>query len=53
MNDFVFALCRNVTCAAAAILITLTAGASFVESTSVAPATSLSAPPAVTASLQA
>jgi hypothetical protein len=37
MNTFVSALYREVTCGAAAILITLVLGAAFVRSTSVAP----------------
>jgi hypothetical protein len=37
MNTFVSALYRDVTCGAAAILITLVLGAAFVQSTSLAP----------------
>jgi hypothetical protein len=37
MSTFVSTLYRNVTCGAAAILITLVCGAAFVQSTSVAP----------------
>ena len=39
MNTFVSALYRDLTCGAAAILITLVFGAAFVQSTSVAPGT--------------
>ena len=39
MNTFVSALYRDLTCGAAAILITLVLGAAFVQSTSVAPGT--------------
>jgi len=39
MNTFVSAFYRDVTCGAAATLITLVLGATFVQSTSVAPGT--------------
>jgi hypothetical protein len=39
MNAFVTALYRDVTCAAAATVITLVIGMSFVQSTAAAPAT--------------
>lgn len=42
MNAYLSALYRAVTCAAAALLITLIVGASFVESTSVARGTEAS-----------
>jgi hypothetical protein len=38
MNPFIAIAYRNLTCAAAALLISLIVGASFVESTAVAPA---------------
>ena len=46
MNAFLSTLYRDLTCAAAALVITLIVGASFVESTAVAPGaqTSASAP---------
>jgi len=44
MNAFVSALYRDVTCAAAAILITLIVGASFVQSTAVAPGVTAASP---------
>jgi hypothetical protein len=37
MNAFVSALYRDLTCAAAALLITVVVGASFVQSTATAP----------------
>jgi hypothetical protein len=37
MNPFIATAYRNLTCAAAALVITLIVGASFVQSTSVAP----------------
>ncbi|HXW74421.1 MAG TPA: hypothetical protein VEK10_06370 [Steroidobacteraceae bacterium] len=37
MNSFIAMAYRDLTCAAAALLITLIVGASFVESTSAAP----------------
>jgi hypothetical protein len=37
MNALVSGLCRNLTCAAAAVLISLVIGASFVQSTSLPP----------------
>jgi len=47
MNSFIAIAYRDLTCAAAALLITLIVGASFVESTSVAPGTHASARAAV------
>jgi hypothetical protein len=46
MNAYLSAIYRDVTCAAVALVITLIVGASFVESTAVAPGaqTSVSAP---------
>ena len=38
MNAFISALHRDLTCAAAALLITVVMGASFVQSTAAAPA---------------
>ena len=38
MNAFISAAYRDLTCAAAALLITVVMGASFVQSTAVAPA---------------
>jgi hypothetical protein len=38
MNAFISALYRDLTCAGAALLITLVVGASFVQSTAAAPA---------------
>jgi len=38
MNAFTSALYRDLTCAAAALLITVVVGASFVQSTAAAPA---------------
>jgi len=43
MNAYLSALYRDVTCAAAALVITLIVGASFVESTAVAPGAQASA----------
>jgi len=43
MNAYLSALYRDVACAAAALVITLIVGASFVESTSVVPGTQASA----------
>ena len=43
MNAFLSTLYRDLTCAAAALVITLIVGASFVESTAVAPAAAASA----------
>jgi hypothetical protein len=37
MNDFVSSLYRDLTCAAAALLISMVIGASFVQSTATAP----------------
>ena len=37
MNAFISAACRDLTCAAAALLITVVMGASFVQSTGAAP----------------
>jgi hypothetical protein len=48
MNAFVTALYRDVTCAAAAAVITLVIGMSFVQSTAVAPG--IQAPSAATQS---
>ena len=45
MNAFISAAYRDLTCAAAALLITVVMGASFVQSTATAPGT----PAAVTA----
>jgi hypothetical protein len=42
MNAYLSALYRDATCAAAALVITLIVGASFVVSTSVAPGTQAS-----------
>jgi hypothetical protein len=42
MNAFITALYRDVTCAAAAAVITLVIGMSFVQSTAVAPGTQAS-----------
>ena len=39
MNAFVYTLYRDLTCAAAAMLISLVIGASFVQSTASAPGT--------------
>ena len=47
MNTFITIAYRELTCAAAALLITLIVSASFVESTSVAPATHASTSGAV------
>jgi hypothetical protein len=49
MNAFISAVYRDLTCAATALLITVVMGASFVQSTAVAPpvlATVLTAPSA-------
>jgi hypothetical protein len=49
MNAFISAVYRDLTCAAAALLITVVMGASFVQSTAAAPAvlaTVLTAPSA-------
>ena len=37
MNAYVSAVCRDLTCAAAALLISVIVGASFVQSTATAP----------------
>jgi hypothetical protein len=50
MNAFVAALYRDVTCAAAAAVITLVIGMSFVQSTAVAPGMPASASVATQAS---
>jgi hypothetical protein len=50
MNTFVTALYRDITCAAAAAVITLVIGMSFVQSTAVAPG--MQAPAAATHSSQ-
>jgi len=47
MNSFIAIAYRDLTCAAAALLITLIVGASFVESTAVAPGTHASTSAAV------
>jgi hypothetical protein len=46
MSTFMTSLYRDVTCAAAATLITLVLGVSFLQSTSVAPGTQVAAPAA-------
>jgi len=48
MNSFIAIAYRDLSCAAAALIITLIVGASFVESTSVAPGTQASASVAMT-----
>ena len=44
MSTFITSLYRDVTCAAAAALITLVLGVSFLQSTAVAPGTHVAAP---------
>ena len=46
MNAFVSALYRDLTCAAAAVLISMVIGMSFVQSTATAPAASTVTAPA-------
>ena len=46
MSTFITSLYRDVTCAAAAALITLALGMSFLQSTAVAPGTYVAAPAA-------
>jgi hypothetical protein len=48
MNAFLSTLYRDLTCAAAAIVITLIVGASFVQSTAVAPGAAASTSAALT-----
>jgi hypothetical protein len=47
MNAFISAAYRDLTCAAAALLITVVMGASFVQSTATAPGTYVAAAMAV------
>jgi hypothetical protein len=49
MNAIVSSLYRDLTCAAAALLISMVIGASFVQSTATATATATASAPAATA----
>ena len=53
MNAFLSTLYRDLTCATVAVVITLIVGASFVQSTAVAPGSQASASAPATPSVQA